>query len=142
VVVVSDINYIFVAEKLIDMLKRYWKSAIVTLMILVLSFADAPAVPKEITFVGWDKVVHVIMYFVLSTVLMTEYFRDKRVFFSRSFFFMICIVYPILIGTITEILQGLIFTVRDPDFYDWTANTFGVFLAWGVYAVYLNLKKK
>lgn len=125
-----------------DMLKRYWKSALVTIIILYLSFANMPGIPKKLMFFSWDKVVHLLMYFTYALVLMYDYFRGKEISYRRSFFFIICILLPVFLGTVTEILQGWIFAPRQTDFYDWVGNTTGIFIAWGVFAIIKSRRGK
>jgi VanZ family protein len=100
-----------------------------------------PGVPRKFLFFSWDKVVHLLMYFTYAMVLMYDYFRGKEISYRRSFFFIICILIPVFVGTFTEIMQGWFFAPRQTDLFDWISNTTGIFLAWLIFSV-INIQRK
>ena len=121
------------------LLIKYWKSILMTLVILVLSFAKLPSpgsLPKEIPF---DKIAHFFMYLILTIILMYDFTKDTKLNFRKNMFVYICILFPLLLGAITEILQTLFFYPRIAEWVDLFSNTAGVFIGWGIF---LLLKRK
>ncbi|MDR0370958.1 MAG: VanZ family protein [Prevotellaceae bacterium] len=108
--------------------KIYWKSLLIFAMVLYLSFAPSstfdgisiPAIPYL------DKLVHFIMYAACTAVLCFDFFRQQKVVKSRTMFIIICIVLPILIGGVVELMQERFFYPRTGDWCDWLADILGV----------------
>lgn len=118
------------------MLLRYWKSIVVSLTILFLSFARFPSVsqlPKEIP---WDKIVHFIMYLSLTFILMYDNFKARRPDTGKSAFYFICVAYPLVLGVVTEICQSAFFATRAAEWSDWFSNTVGFFTGWGIFMIF------
>ncbi|MBL7883771.1 MAG: VanZ family protein [Bacteroidia bacterium] len=82
---------------------------------------------------SFDKVVHAGIFFVLFILtaigleLQTKYSFNNNV--SKLYAAAFCIVY----GASTEIMQGIIFTERSADVFDFIANTTGCFIAFYFY---------
>ena len=49
---------------------------------------------------------------------------------SNFSFFLICILFPIFIGGIVEILQPMYFAPRTAEWFDWFSDIGGVLLGW------------
>jgi VanZ family protein len=106
-------------------------SIFVTIGILYLSFA--PSSTFEFAegvsrFPHADKVVHFIMFFVLTAVLIYESVIRKKIAYPSRKFWIICIIFPIVLGGIIEILQGAFFN-RSACWFDWLADIAGVLVA-------------
>lgn len=121
-------------------LSAYWKSILITLGILYLSFASpgtfksvpVPRIPH------FDKLIHILMYTVLSVVLVYDFwqkYKEQRI--NRKFLF-ICILYPILLGGLVEIFQEAFFKPRSADWFDWFADIIGVFIGWAIMRLILK----
>jgi VanZ family protein len=117
-------------------LKRYWKSLLVTATVLVLSFVRFAPIEGMPDFRFTDKLIHVIMYLFYALVLMYDYRHDTLLHHRKSSFLAICIVIPLLVGGITEILQSWLFAPRQGDIFDFAANSAGVMLAWWVHTLF------
>lgn len=123
---------------MIILLKKYWLSILVLLIIFILCFmntASLPASPVR----NFDKVVHVLMFLGLSGVIFfdnTNYLRvpisKMRIFFS-SFFF------PVIIGGLIEIMQAYLTTYRSGDWFDFLFDIVGASLGSGI-ALLINHK--
>lgn len=116
------------------LLKKYWKSILMTLLILVLSFAKLPTsntLPKEIP---WDKIAHFLMYLSLTSILMYDSYKDNKLTRKRSY--LICIAYPLILGVVTEFCQSLFFFPRVAEWYDWLSNVAGFFAGWGIFMIF------
>ncbi|NDV46758.1 hypothetical protein D0T49_06830 [Paludibacter sp. 221] len=122
----------------------YWKSIIVFIGILYLSFAPPSAFKSVPTFSNADKVIHFLMYLGLTAVLIYDSRkRNKTGKYSYSIlFFIACIVFPIVLGGIIEILQGAYFKPRSASWVDWFADIAGVVAGWGAAHLFFKLKNK
>jgi len=141
----------------------YWKSILVTVGILYLSFAPPStfeSAPRISQFPHSDKVVHFVMFFVLTAVLIYECTKSTnarkreansniqnlnnknscfRTFVRSRKFLLVCILFPIVLGGIIEIMQEAFFKPRSAEWLDWAADIAGVLAAW---AVFLIARKK
>jgi VanZ family protein len=117
-------------------LYNYWKSVLLTLIILVLSFAKLPALESIPKVSNLDKLVHFLMYLSLTLVLIYDFTKEKRNDYRTWRFVLICLLFPFLLGGITELLQSLLFVPRVAEWWDWISNSSGVLVGWGVYVVY------
>lgn len=118
------------------MLLKYWKSILISLIILFLSFAKFPSVsqlPKEIP---WDKIVHFFMYFSLTFILMYDFSKADNPSASKRIFIIICIAYPLVLGVATELLQAIFFPPRVAEWSDWLCNVAGFVFAWGIFTIF------
>jgi len=118
------------------LLIKYWKSILMTLAILVLSFAKLSSpvsIPKEIPF---DKIAHFFMYLILTIILMYDFTRDTKLNFRKNMFVYVCILFPFLLGALTEILQALFFYPRVAEWVDLLSNIAGVFIGWGIFLLF------
>ena len=115
-------------------------SILVTIGIFYLSLAP----PSTFEFVGEnvarfphaDKIVHFAMFFVLTAVLMYEsVIRNKKIAYPSKSFLLVCIIFPIVLGGIIEILQSAFFN-RSACWIDWLADIAGVLMAFFVYYLF------
>ena len=137
----------------------YWKSILVTIGILYLSFSPPStfeSVPRISQFPHSDKVIHFAMFFVLTAVLIYERANERkretstknknilenknsrlRAFAPSSIrpFVLLCFVFPIALGGIIEILQEMFFKPRSAEWLDWAADIAGVLAAWAVFLI-------
>jgi hypothetical protein len=92
----------------------------------------------ELTFLQWlrpDKVVHVIMFGILSILLLRGFSRQNR--FERLHLQpkTFAVIYAILYGILTEILQSAVFVNRMGDLRDALADALGACL--GIWIFYI-----
>jgi VanZ family protein len=125
----------------INTLQKYWKSLVVTAVVLVLSFARFGPIEGMPEFRFTDKLIHVFMYLFYALVLMYDYRHDTLLQHHRRSFVAVCIGIPLLVGAITETLQPLLFAPREGDVLDFAANTAGVLLAWWLYTLFRKKRK-
>lgn len=125
---------------IINTLKNYWKSLIIVAVILHLSFASPSEFKQIPTFENEDKLVHFLMYAGLAIALIYDYQRAKTNN-SLILYRLICIVFPIFLGGIIEILQPIYFAPRTASWLDWVADILGVLAGWLIMeALYKKLK--
>lgn len=115
-----------------ETLKKYWKSLLITAIVLTLSFVRFGPIEGMPEFRFTDKLIHVFMYFGYAMVLMYDYRHDTQLKKHKGSFAAICIGIPLLVGAITEILQPLLFAPRQGELLDFVSNSVGVMLAWGI----------
>lgn len=113
-----------------NIVKNYWKSIAVIICILYLSFASPSTFKKIPTFTYEDKLVHLLMYAGLTFVLIFDFVQTAITNRKKLVFVLICLIFPIVLGGVVEIMQGMFFAPRSPSWIDWIANTIGVFLGW------------
>ncbi len=121
---------------------HYWKSILVFIFILYLSFAP-PSTFKEVpTFEipYLDKIIHLVLYIILSFSLILDSsavnLRRKHLLTS------ICLICLIFLGGIIEIAQQYYFAPRTAEWFDWFADITGVFLGWFFSIIFKNLINK
>lgn len=107
-----------------------------TLVILVLSFARLPSLMIMPKGIPCDKIVHFFMYLILTLILMYDFTKDTNLNFRKYIFVFVCILFPVLLGALTEILQALFFYPRIAEWVDWLSNIAGVFIGWGLFLLY------
>jgi len=104
---------------------NYWKTILCSLCILALSMAPFSGNRFE-TIPYTDKLVHAIMYAILTFILLYDYSKYRTVKTIRHY--KTLIILPILYGGLMEIMQGLLTTTRSADMFDFLANSIGVFI--------------
>ena len=113
--------------KLLYRVKLYLPAIIWLLIILVLSGYPGNHLPK-IAVWQFDKLIHTLMYAVLSICLLIPYnkqFLEKE---NRFKTWVLVILFGIFYGGLMEILQTNIFINRSGNWYDFFANSLGAIL--------------
>lgn len=122
-------------------ISNYWKTILLTLIILVLSLASFPSLEYIPTITHWDKFAHFLMYMVLTAVAMRDYDKENKKDKGNWRFLLLCLFFPLSLGLITEVLQNYFIPGRFGDLYDWISNSLGVFGGWLLFVVYKKLFK-
>ena len=91
-----------------------------TVFITVASLVSSSAIPK-VNLLWNDKIVHFLFYFFF--VVFWSFALHKN-FYLKKYSFII-VVFAIVYGIIIEVLQGVLTSSRQADFYDVLANTAG-----------------
>lgn len=119
-------------------IKQYWKSLFVVCVIFYLSILRVPAVHNLPRIPFADKVVHFLMYCVLTWIACRDMNRHQPTFpYSRCLLF--ALLLPISYGGLIEWLQGSYFPPRTTDVADFLANSVGSITA---FIVFIILQKK
>ena len=114
----------------------FWKSIIITVIILYLSFAPPSAFKGIPTFNNEDKLVHILMYFTLCFMLIFDFLSIFSKIKANQFVFtLVCLVYPVVLGGVVEILQPMYFS-RTASWLDWLADIIGVIIGFGIILVF------
>lgn len=118
---------------------NYWKSISFTCLLFYLSFAR-PASFEGLNVVNiTDKVAHYVVYVIYGILLIYDYLKDKKNDFSKKDFIFLCIIMPIILGGLIEIVQEAFFKPRSAEWIDWFCDILGILTAW---LMYYFIKKK
>ena len=85
----------------------------------------------------FDKLVHLIMYCVLSVLLIVSFIKQNNSYTLKRYSFLFAISLAALYGIFIELYQAYLITSRSGDYYDIIANITGSFIGLlGFYIVY------
>ncbi|MCB8995492.1 MAG: VanZ family protein [Bacteroidales bacterium] len=122
--------------KLIKFILRYYPSIIVFILIFIASIIPARDVEKVsfFTFPHFDKLVHAIMYFTFSFVIIFDNQRSRPPLPNIKNY-LYSAVAGLSYGGIMEILQALFTRSRKGDIFDFLFDLLGVVLAIGLWSL-------
>lgn len=129
---------------LMDKLPRYSLTVVWAVLIAVACLVDFSDMPDELpAFEGMDKVVHFLMYFVLSLLFIWEYRRRGRLFDTdgrelRLFTWVLLL--SAIWGGLMEYLQSLT-SYRGAEQTDLTADVAGALFAFLLYYIVALYRK-
>lgn len=115
---------------MIRFFKAYWKSVIVLISILVLSFMNPPSIPSMKEIFSFDKVAHLVMYAGFTVVLLLDTSLVKGYKRSRRLYVVAGILVPVFVGALTEVLQTILFAPRAAEWGDFYSDSAGVAVGW------------
>ena len=127
--------------KIINFLHSYWGSILIIAGILYLSFTPPSTFQGIPTFniKHLDKIIHFLLYSGLSLVLIYDFQKNKRSNIVSVSFVTFCILFPIVLGGLVEIMQQQFFAPRTAEWSDWFSDIGGVLAGWLV--MYLLRKR-
>ena len=98
----------------------FWFAIIWTVLITIASLVSFNSIPK-VKIVGSDKMIHFLFYLVF---VILWGLAKKQIYFNRKYDFLIVVI-AIIYGIIIEVLQSVLTSTRQADFYDVLANAIG-----------------
>ncbi|MBR1632062.1 MAG: VanZ family protein [Paludibacteraceae bacterium] len=117
--------------------RRGLPSIIVAAMIAVVCLVDLHGAEQQLpTFEGMDKLVHALMFAVLTLALAFD-LRQTR--WRRSAPGLL--IPPAVYGALIEVLQATLTDVRSGDWLDWIADIAGALTAFGALLLYDRFRK-
>ena len=119
-------------------IKKYWLSATIILIIFVLSLMSREELPQQ-PVINFDKIVHTIMYGGLSCVIFFDGTNRFRLTLSKNKIFYSVLIFPIVLGGVIELLQENFTETRSGDWFDFLFNAIGSILACAI-ALIINNK--
>jgi len=119
----------------------YWRGILVSLAIIYLSLAPPSGFEKipVPSIDGLDKVAHFFMYFGLTIACILD-IRFSRRSISNKIKIIHCVLFPLLLGGMLEIIQWQFTTYRSGNWFDMLVNTLGV--AAGYFLMLLLMYKR
>lgn len=117
---------------------NFWKPILISLFILYGSTSSGENLNKifSLNFPYMDKVIHMLMYFILSITILASLIRTgKR---KKYYHMLITFVWVISYGMLMEVLQFYLTQTRSAEFLDILANTTGCIFA---FLLYTYIKK-
>jgi VanZ family protein len=124
-------------------LKNYYRTIIVSLLILYLSTVSGEKVNK-ISFIKiphFDKFVHLLMYLTLSITVSYEILRSKEKI-SVQKALIIIVLFAILYGGAMELIQAYFTKTRTGDWVDFGFNVIGASLCIPFFLIYKRNKSQ
>lgn len=125
--------------------ENFYPGLLVAIFIMVIMGLPGNCFPTIVSFWDWigpDKIVHLIVFGVLSFSMIWGY-RKKIVTqntTSQKYAYLLTLLLSISYGGLTELLQKYVFVNRYGSIYDLIANAIGCVL--GVIVFFLCYKKK
>jgi len=116
---------------MINLLKKYWLTTLVLVIIFVLCFMKTTSLPVP-PIQNFDKVVHTIMFLGLSGVIFFDSTRYFRFPISNVRIFWCSFIFPAALGGLIEILQADLTTYRTGDWFDFLFDNVGAVIGWGI----------
>jgi len=115
----------------------FWKSILWLALICYGLFIPAGNLPSKpfINIPHFDKMVHFTLFFVFCLLLFMPIKKLKQKYFIWA------PIISITLGAILEFGQRILTTSRASDFYDFLANTSGIFAAVFFFYLFVNNKK-
>ncbi|MEE4259214.1 MAG: VanZ family protein [Bacteroidales bacterium] len=109
-------------------IRKQWPAITWALFILIVTGIPGDQIPKIPTFLDWlspDKIVHVVIFGILSYLLLygnrSQYLKSKH----RSYLVFTVVLISATYGLITELLQYFVFVGRSGNAFDFYANILG-----------------
>jgi len=121
------------------LLKIFWKIVAWTLLMLVAFTLPGSAFKTVKTFQHTDLVVHAVLYFTHTTLLIQAINR-YNLEFDKSIKRAVCFYIPVAMGIAVEFVQGAFISNRHWDMLDIAANMLGTALALLIIPRLLNKK--
>ncbi len=121
-------------------LKFQWPAIIWSLLVLILCDIPLSGVPGSSSFFeGFDKMVHLGFFFVLTVFLFHGKIRQQNSYDYRILTIIKILLINILLGGGIELLQWKVFTYRSAEWWDFFSDMTG--LGMGIFS-YLLLHRK
>ena len=116
------------------MLKAYFPLIIWALIILILSGYPGNHIPK-VALWQFDKLIHSVIYLLLAICLLLSFNKQYIKNHKRFQISLIVILVASFYGGLMEFLQDHIFINRSGNWFDFIANTIGVFFGVLIYPI-------
>lgn len=80
-------------------------------------------------FEGFDKLVHLGLFFVLTSLILRGKLRQRRANTLKLITIFKVVIFSVFFGAFIELLQWKVFTYRSGDWWDLFCDTLGVAMA-------------
>jgi len=126
-------------------LLHFWKSGVIALIILVASCVNfgSSDIPPHFEIPFADKIVHFMMYFVLTAVVSLDILRYRKTKYKLLKFLALATIIAIFFGGVMELAQHFLTVSRQGDILDFAANATGASTAtFAYYFTIVSIKRK
>ena len=121
-------------------LRFQWPAIVWALLVLILCDIPMSEIPGHSRFFeGFDKMVHLGFFFVLTVLLFYGKIRQQNSFEYRFLTIVKIVLINVVLGGGIELLQWKVFTYRSAEWWDFLSDMIG--LGMGVFS-YLLLHRK
>ena len=79
----------------------------------------------EVTLISFDKLIHVFLFTIQAYLFMRGFIRQSGVKMLRYQPIRYAILFAVLLGAVTELMQAYLLTDRAGEIYDFIANCLG-----------------
>lgn len=101
-------------------------SLLIFIVTCLITTNSIPSLPEGLQ---WDKIAHFGMFFLLSAVIMYDYYRMHNKSPSRTRWIFWGLIVPVFYGGLIELLQKYFFYPRNAEWGDWIADIVGALTA-------------
>jgi len=126
-------------------LLHFWKSAVIALIILVASCINIGSsdIPPHFEIPFADKIVHFMMYFVLTAVVSLDILRFRKTKYKLLRLLALATIIAVFFGGAMELVQHFLTVSRQGDILDFAANATGASMAtFAYYFIIVSFKRK
>ena len=116
---------------MIVLLKKYWISILVILVIFVLCFMNTAPLPVP-QVQNFDKWMHTLMFLGLSGVVFFDDTGYLRFPISKMRILWISFLFPVAVGGLIEIMQAHLTVTRTGDWFDFLFDAIGAIFGMGI----------
>lgn len=116
-------------KKYIKLIPTYLASVIITLVLCYLTLVPKPLPNIENPFLHFDKLVHILMFFIVYIIYAFDYIRQERQHTLSFSVLLVILMITILLGGFIELAQGTALIHRGCDIWDFVADSIGAILA-------------
>lgn len=110
--------------------RKYFWTALLTLIVFVLSIIPLQEMPNLPGVKMIDKWVHFLMYGSLAVAAWMDIFRSRKAAWWGGWQgWLLAVIYPDVFGALMEVVQEYLTVTRNGDIFDWWADMVGVLLA-------------
>jgi VanZ family protein len=101
-------------------------SLLIFIVTCLITTNSIPSLPEGLQ---WDKIAHFGMFFLLSAVIMYDYYRMQNKSPSSFRWIFWGLIVPVFYGGLIELLQKYFFYPRNAEWGDWIADIVGALTA-------------
>jgi len=120
---------------------RFWKSLSWFIFILLITFLPVSGSKKIRLFVHADKVIHLLLFFVFSLLLISDARRFFQTPSTEKNVALVVIITGLMTALFTELVQYFLIVARSGSIADFLADISGIIIGIGVYKMIFGKSK-
>lgn len=111
---------------MIRTLKYQWPAIVWSIIVLILCDMPIESKGPSIFFEGFDKMVHLGFFFILTVLLFFGKIRQQNSYDYRTLTIIKILLITTFLGVTIELLQYAVFTYRSAEWWDLLSDMLGV----------------